>query len=109
MQEPAADPLWVRYLDWCSARIARRFLEMSPSEVWERAERSRGKVGAGREGPEGQYLEMVRALTLELFDDLALTEFDAWVEQYLADPVPFDREVLGFGNRDHSRPGPAHT
>jgi hypothetical protein len=35
------DPiLRAKYLDWCSARIAERFLELSPDEIYELAERA---------------------------------------------------------------------
>jgi len=40
------DPvLRAKYLDWCSARIAERFLELSPDQIYELAERvTRGQA-----------------------------------------------------------------
>jgi hypothetical protein len=32
--------LRAKYLDWCSARIAERFLALSPDEIYQRAERA---------------------------------------------------------------------
>jgi hypothetical protein len=36
----AGSILRAKYLDWCSARIAERFLAMSPDELYERAEQA---------------------------------------------------------------------
>jgi hypothetical protein len=36
----AGSILRAKYLDWCSARIAERFLAMSPEELYERAEQA---------------------------------------------------------------------
>lgn len=108
MPEPAADVLWIRYLDWCSARVAHRFTQLSESEVWERAERTREATAAGPSSA-SSYFELVQRLTRELYDELSLPEFAHWAESYRADPRPFDREILGFAEPDRSKQGSAHT
>ena len=41
--------LRAKYLDWCSARIAERFLQLSPDEIYQLAERaSRGQADTAR-------------------------------------------------------------
>jgi hypothetical protein len=107
MPEPAADVLWIRYLDWCSARVAHRFTQLSESEVWERAERTREATAASTSS--SSYFELVQVLTRDLYDELSLPEFALWAESYRADPVPFDREILGFAEPDRSKQGSAHT
>jgi hypothetical protein len=108
MTEPAADVLWVRYLDWCSARVAHRFTQLSESDVWERAERMREATAADASAP-SSYFDLVQVLTRDLYDELALPEFAVWAESYRADPAPFDREILGFAEPDRSKQGSAHT
>jgi hypothetical protein len=107
MPEPAADALWIRYLDWCSAMVAHRFAQLSATEVWERAERMREATAAAREEP-FSYFDLVGVLTRDLYDELALPDFSTWSESYRADPVPYDREMLGFGDLG-SRRGSALT
>ncbi len=108
MPEPAADPYWTRYLDWCSASVAHRFTQLSASEVWERAERMREATSATH--PERfSYFELVSMLTSDLYDELALPDFAEWVERYRADPAPYDREILGFAQPDRTLQNTAHT
>lgn len=108
MPQHAADVLWIRYLDWCSAMVARRFTQLSASEVWERAERTREATAAGHSAP-FSYFDLVGVLTRDLYDELELPEFSLWAERYRADPAPFDRDILGFREPDRSTHGPALT
>lgn len=99
MEEPARDDvLWTRYVDWCSARVAERFLALSADQVWEVASRARERSGASAPPPEPpvQYQELVRRVTLDLFYSLELPAFADWSELYRANPELYDRELLGF-------------
>lgn len=51
---PSSDPvLRAKYLDWCSARVANRFVKLTPEEIYQLAERAarehqvRGRERAG--------------------------------------------------------------
>ena len=119
MVPPAADEqeLRAKYLDWCSARLADRFLALSPDEIYELAERaSHGRedapVAFGVSQPEGalpqrsQSLaeaavkepENFRNLIARVTEVLAdtLPTFETWVADYRADPARYDEELLGL-------------
>jgi hypothetical protein len=98
MREPASDELWTRYVDWCSARVAARFLELSSDQIWALANRSRSQRERSSSPPgESPYLELVRQVTLELFAELGLPDYNRWLERYRADPAVFEAEMVGFG------------
>jgi hypothetical protein len=101
MKEPTPDELWTRYVDWCSARVASRFLELSSEQIWDLADRTRSARERREPVAEGEspYLELVRQVTLELFADLGLPDYNQWLVRYRADPAPFDAEMIGFGDR----------
>jgi hypothetical protein len=105
--DQAEDPLRPLYLDWCSARVARRFLELSLDEVWLRSDFAASLPAAPREPhtPEASsllaldripgYLDLVRRTALVLAQEMELPSFSEWREAYLEDPEPFRREMLG--------------
>lgn len=116
------DELRAKYLDWCSARLADRFLALSPDEIYELAERaSHGRMDtlvasgasetptdpalpnptrtspaafAWRE-PESFRL-LVARVTEVLAETLPLPTFEDWAAAYREDPKRFDVELLGF-------------
>ena len=92
-EAPAADPLWIRYLDWCSARVSRRFHELSAEEVWQRAH---GGDAALAPSPPLSYAEIVRRLAVDLYVEMALPTFPEWREMYDRDPAGVERELIGF-------------
>ena len=118
MVPPAADEVELRakYLDWCSARLADQFLALSPDEIYELAERaSHGRedapVAFGASGSDSyaqtaRHLaeaavkepENFRNLIARVTEVLAetLPTFEAWLEQYRADPARYDAELAGF-------------
>lgn len=109
MSSPPDSELRLRYLDWCSARVAQRFLQLTPDEVWLRArqadslphsdERSVGAdaLPASSSVPDGspEYLDLVRRTALVLARELRLPEFAEWREAYLRDPDAYQQELLG--------------
>ena len=89
--------LHAKYLDWCSARIAERFMSMSPDEIYELAERAtQGPVLAS-----GPYASLsssatIAAMTNVLADEMELPKFEEWSAAYSEAPEEFDPEMLGF-------------
>jgi hypothetical protein len=80
------------YVDWCSARVAERFLSLSPDEVWQRAE-ALGVTAARTDGLAVQ-IEMARSLATELARELGLPPFAEWCATHARDPSPYDRDLL---------------
>ncbi|MQA90558.1 MAG: hypothetical protein GEU90_10025 [Gemmatimonas sp.] len=102
------EDLRLRYLDWCSAQVARRFLELSHDEVWLRSHfaaslparpdpeksHSRGPATVVERIPGSGYLELVRKTALVLARELDLPGFEEWKQSYLEDPDSFKRDML---------------
>lgn len=116
--ESAGDrTLRAKYLDWCSARIAERFLDLSPEEIYELAHPVAGVVAGGGGEPEDgavvdaaaassppvlppphdeSYRALVQRVTESLLGEMALPRFEQWAEAYADSPARFDAEMLGF-------------
>ncbi len=105
--ELSDDDLHLLYLDWCSSRVASRFLELTHDEVWLRSHSaasldpdplsqssSDGRHRAALDRIPG-YLDLVRKTALLLADELNLPAFPEWRVSYLQDPAVFDLEMLG--------------
>jgi hypothetical protein len=75
------------YLDWCSARVAERFLSLTPDEVWQRAVALGLAEGAGGVAP-GQ-IDLARSLAAALATELSLPGYGEWSEAYARDPAAF--------------------
>jgi hypothetical protein len=104
------DVLRAKYLDWCSAKVADRFLRLTPEEIYELAQRaSRGgakasspRVATGdalpsppeRDGT--SFREIVEQVTAVLTAELDLPTFDEWSREYTREPGPYDDELLGL-------------
>ena len=101
-----------KYHDWCSARVADRFVELTPEEIYELAHARAGGGGEGRMRgvpgasasedadafslDEAGYTELVRRVTEVLATTMELPSFDDWAEGYRRDPARYDGEMLGF-------------
>ena len=100
-----------KYHDWCSARVADRFVELTPEEIYELAHGGGAGDGARMRGmpeasasfdadafslEETSYTDLVRRVTEALTTSLALPSFETWSEGYRQDPEKYDREMLGF-------------
>lgn len=100
---PSSDgDLRYRYLDWCSARVAERFQQLSLDEIWERAQHAERSLQHAPPAPlpfpeSPGYLDLVRLLSVQLADELALPSFEEWSAKYQRDPRAFQREMIGFG------------
>lgn len=101
------DSLKLLYLDWCSAQVARRFLELSLDEVWLRSHFAASLPSSPDEGPPLErgpslavdripgYLDLVRRTALLLAREMDLPSFSDWKTQYLKDPELFNTEIIG--------------
>ena len=87
--------LWVRYVDWCSAQVARRLLDLSPEEFWERAERQAQTEGSSVPLTQS-VVTLARQLAVELYEELGLPPFPRWAEEYQQHPERYDPDILGF-------------
>jgi len=113
--------LRAKYLDWCSARIAERFLKLTPEEIYQLAHRAsqegnsspeRRPVGsASPDTPESaaspafiqghteepdSFQRIVEAVTQVLTTQLQLPSFEDWRASYKAAPEQFEDELLGL-------------
>lgn len=103
MSESADADLRARYLDWCAAQIARRFLQLSPDEVWQRANATDPSPPPADRDPSlpgpteapSDFLQLVRRSTLEIARELKLPPFEEWLPAYRADPARYDADILG--------------
>jgi hypothetical protein len=103
------DVLRAKYLDWCSAKVADRFLRLTPEEIYELAQgASRGEASASPRVANGSALpasaerdgasfsEIVEQVTAVLTAQLNLPPFDEWAREYARDPAQYDDELLGL-------------
>lgn len=112
--------LRAKYLDWCSARVAERFLKLTPDEIYELAQgASHGaEPGAARrapgpsssESPESpadpaildaadepeSFRRIVELVTEVLTRELDLPDFERWRAAYEAAPEVYDEDLLGL-------------
>lgn len=109
MEEAELRTLRAKYLDWCSARVAERFLELTPEEIYELARpetgQRAGELGPGADRPptpsgpttsQDTYTALVQRVTESLLSRVPLPTFDAWRVEYARAPERYDAEMLGF-------------
>lgn len=100
MDEAAERTLRAKYLDWCSARVAERFLDLSPEEIYVLA--SPPGVEGGEPSPTlpppgtETYRTLVQRATEALLGELSLPPFEEWRVAYGEAPGRYDAEMLGF-------------
>jgi hypothetical protein len=95
MDEADDRTLRAKYLDWCSARIAERFLDLSAEEIYALAQPSTESSSLPSPA-EASYRVLVQRATEALQGQLSLPVFEEWRRQYEASPAAFDAEMLGF-------------
>lgn len=95
-----------KYLDWCSARLAEQFLDLSPEQIYELARPD--EVGVAESGDRSaahatlplpthaSYATLVQRVTDELLERTPLPTYEQWSEAYEESPERFDVELLGY-------------
>lgn len=78
--------LRAKYFDWCSARVAERFVSLEVQQIYELAEG----------GPEMPFGEVVDRATETLAATMELPSFQAWVSGYRSDPQRYEDDLAGF-------------
>ena len=97
MNDRVGNTLRAKYLDWCSARIAERFLELEPEEIYTMARPAESaETGHSASAGEGSYRVLVQRVTQSLLAGMSLPAFEEWSRAYATDPARFDAEMLGF-------------
>lgn len=99
MDEPEGR-LRAKYLDWCSARVAERFLDLSAEEIYALSHPAGTETGEAsvQVPPPGDesYRVLVQRATEALLSDMSLPRFEEWRREYEVSPERFDAEMLGF-------------
>ncbi len=98
-----------KYLDWCSARLAERFLELTPDEIYELAQQASHAPGTERGGaslleaaaqdppePIASFRAIVARVTDVLAERMPLPTFEEWEVGYRAAPSRYEAELLGL-------------
>lgn len=95
-----------KYLDWCSARLAEQFLDLSPEQIYELARPDEvGVLETWSRGPDratlplpthASYATLVQRVTDELLERTPLPTYEQWSEAYDESPERFDVELLGY-------------
>lgn len=115
--------LRAKYLDWCSARVADRFLALTPDEIYQLAETAthgrplahpvaslssifapsdleldwRNPIDSNTATSEAEpYRGLVAKVTEVLADRIGLPTFEEWSAAYQESPEDFDGDLLGF-------------
>ncbi len=98
----AGQILKAKYLDWCSARLADRFVRLTPDEIYELAQRASEEADAERGGRAGgvgtelSYHALVARVTEALTERDPLPTFREWARAYEEAPEQFEDELLGL-------------
>ena len=116
--------LRAKYLDWCSARVADRFLALTPDEIYQLAETAThgraqladpvaslssffGQNGHELPWPNAHdpgtatseaepFRALVAKVTEVLADRIGLPTFEEWSAAYQESPADFESDLLGF-------------
>lgn len=105
MDQSGERTLRAKYLDWCSARLAERFLDLSPEEIYELARpvpAGSGEVEGGAEvatlppPTDESYRVLVQRVTESLLERTPLPTYEQWSAAYEEAPERFDAELLGL-------------
>jgi len=92
--------LRAKYLDWCSARLADRFLRLTPEEIFDLAQEASAEgtaeAASSWDASPESYRTMVERVTEVLASRLDLPPYEQWAAAYEAHPEQFDHELLGL-------------
>ena len=83
--------LRAKYFDWCSARIAERFVNLSVREIYALADSATEQADTDR-----SFQVVMDRATAALAAQTPLPGFEDWVKAYRADPASYDADLIGF-------------
>ena len=107
MEERVGNTLRAKYLDWCSARIAERFLALEPEEIYAMARPAESaETGRPASGGGDSYRVLVQRVTESLLEEMSLPGFEEWSRLYGEDPSRYEGEMLGFWKGPSGGGGP---
>lgn len=106
MDQSGDRTLRAKYLDWCSARLAERFLDLSPEDIYDLARPERGAEAPLVDGGPAEarlpppthrgYRALVQRVTESLLERTPLPTYEQWSAAYVEAPERFDAELLGL-------------
>lgn len=94
-----------KYLDWCSARLAEQFLDLSPEQIYALARPQEAGVSGPSRGADratlplptqASYSSLVQRVTAALLERTPLPTYEQWSTAYDESPERFDVELLGY-------------
>jgi len=77
-----------KYFDWCSARVAERFVSLGVAEIYE--------LAGLAEGERLPFPDVVDRATEALAAQMSLPSFEAWEVAYRANPQKYEEDLAGF-------------
>lgn len=96
--------LRAKYIDYCSARVCEVFMEVEEERVFELARVAEKK--AGLQHGVLNFRDLANLLVEQLLDDLALPDYETWVEDYKRHPEEYDPYLLGLWESGVESPTP---
>ena len=109
--------LRAKYLDWCSAKIAERFVALTPDEIYQLAERAtlgqakfarpQASLSSFNPAPAtavadvdsdeaNSFKSLVARVTEVLADQMELPTLEEWSAAYSEAPEDFDKDLVGY-------------
>ncbi len=92
--EPTELVLRAKYADFCSAQLTEIFLSLSDERIYEIVEEEARAQGL-QSGQLG-FRMMVRLATKRLRENVPLPDFEAWRQDYEAEPERYERYLMGL-------------
>jgi hypothetical protein len=80
-----------KYFDWCSARIADRFVSLSVQEIYALADSASPSADEDR-----SFQVVMERATEVLAARTELPTFEEWLASYRADPARYEADMIGF-------------
>lgn len=80
--------LRAKYFDWCSARVAERFVSLGVQEIYE--------LAGMAEGERVPFPQVVDRATEALAAQMSLPSLESWVAAYRSNPQKYEEDLAGF-------------
>ena len=83
--------LRAKYFDWCSARIADHFVNLTTPEIYALADAAPHAASA-----DASFQAVMERATETLAARMDLPSFEDWLEGYEKDPAGYEADLIGF-------------